>query len=106
MDLLKKYLPECSPYIMEFTYNLEEREVLVTCAKSISDWQPCKTLKFTDVIGFTEDTFEDLTDDDYTDSIIGLHEIKNGYYCLHTEKRELIINTISSPIAEVVEEKA
>lgn len=102
MDLLNKYLKGCSPYIMKLAYDLEKREVTMVCAKSIGDWTPGKQLKFTDVIGFTEHAFEDLIDDDLTDSAIGLHEIEKGSYCLNTEKRELVIQTLKKPTSEVV----
>ena len=87
---------------MELIYDLDKREVSLVCAKSISDWTPGKQLKFTDVTGFAEDTFEDLTDDDCIDSVMGLYEMKEGTYCLCTEKRELMIHTMKSPIGEVV----
>lgn len=104
MDLLNKYLKGCSPYIIKLTYDLEKREVVMVCAKSIGDWTPGKQLKFTDVIGFIEHTldFEDFVDDEYTDSVMGLHKTQAGGYCLRTEKRELIIQTIKDPICKVV----
>lgn len=104
MDLLDKYLKGCSPYIMKLAYDLEKREVIMVCAKSIGDWTPGKQLKFTDVIGFTEQTydFEDFVDDELTDSVMGLHKTQSGDYCLSTEKRELMIKTIKDPISMVV----
>ena len=102
MDLLSEYLSDCSPYIMELTYDLGKREVSIVCAKNINDWTPGKQLKFTDVIGFTEETFEDFLDDDNIDSLIGLHKMKQGSYCLHTEKRELVIHTVENPTSEVL----
>ena len=102
MDLLNKYLKGCSPYIMKLNYDLEEREVILVCVKSIADWTQGKKLKFTDVTGFSEHVvdFDDLIDDDLTDSVMGLHEIETGSYCLSTEKRELMIQTTKSPISE------
>lgn len=100
MDLLNKYLNGCSPYIIALNYDLEKREFIVVCAKSISDWTKGKQIKFIDVIGFTEIAFEELIDDDLIDSVMGLHQTQNGHYCLHTEKRELTIHTLKTPISE------
>ena len=102
MDLLNKYLKGCSPYIMELSYDLEKREFSIICAKQISDCTACKGIKFIDVVRFTEETSEGLTDDDCADSVIGLHEVERGVYCLSTEKRELIIHTMKMPISVVV----
>lgn len=103
MDLLGKHLKGCSPYIMKLNYDLEKREVILICAKSIGDWTPGKKLKFTEVTGFSEYVvdFEDMVDDNLTDSVMGLREIENGSYCLATEKRELTIQTMKKPFSEV-----
>ena len=102
MDLLNKYLKGCSPYIMKLDYDLEKREVILVCVKSIGDWTQGKKLKFTDVTGFSEHVvdFEDLIDDNLTDSVMGLREIETGCYCLSTEKRELMIQTSKTPTIE------
>ena len=87
---------------MKLNYDLEEREVILVCAKSIGDWTQGKKLKFTEVTGFSEHAvdLEDFMDDDLTDSVMGLREIETGSYCLNTEKRELMIQTTKSPISE------
>lgn len=104
MDLLNKYMKGCSPYIVKFTYDLERREVIIVCGNNVGKWKPGKQLKFTDVVGFTENVydFEDLIDNNLIDSVMGLYKNQNGAYCLSTEKRELIIQTTKEPISSSV----
>ncbi len=99
MDLCQKYLEGCSPYILQFDYNLEKREITLVCAEDTSNWQPKRLITFTDVISFDEETFEDLIDDSLIDSIMGIHVISEGVYCVNTEKRELVIKAGSEPIS-------
>ena len=102
MALLNKYLLNCSPYIYHLSYDLNKREILIVCAKQIYDWTPGKQIRFSDVRSFSEQVFEDdILEDDLIDSIIGLHEISEGIYCLYTEKRELIIGVGTEPVGEI-----
>lgn len=100
IDLLNKYLKGCSPYILKMSYNLRRREIVVVCANNTIDWSPKTQLKFTDVVTFSEEVFEDLLDDELIDSIMGFHEMAENVYCLSTEKRELIIKARQKPISE------
>ena len=70
------------------------------CAKSIGDWTPGKRICFTHITGFSEQVTEDLIDDNLTDSVMGLYKMEDGRYCLNTEKRELMIHTLSKPNIE------
>ena len=98
MDLLNNYLMGCSPYIIQLNYNLEKRELLVVCAKTVENWVPFKGILFKDVISFSETYDEDdILDDDLIDSVIGLHEVSDGVYCLGTEKREIIVKVGTPP---------
>lgn len=93
MDLIKQHLNDCSPYILNLNYNLNQREIVVVFANNTEDWAPSKRLVFSDVISFSEEPSEDLNDDDLIDSLMDLHIISKGKYCLNTEKRELIFQT-------------
>jgi len=97
MDLLNKYLKGCSPYIHQLTYNLVAREFTLVCAKSIGDWVPHKGIRFTDVISFSENCFEDILDDNGIDSVVGMHKVSDGVYCLNTEKREIVLKVGVTP---------
>lgn len=92
MDLLEKLWGRTGPYISKLLYDLDEREVVVILYDK-------KGFKFTEVQELTECHFEDSQDTNYTDSIMGLHMIDEGKYCLNTEKRELIITTNKAPIS-------
>lgn len=104
VDLLNKYLKGCSPYIMKLYYDIEKREVILLCAKSIGDWTPGKQVRFTEVTGFSEYIvdYEDMIDNTLTDSVMGLHKVKEGSYCLATEKRELTIPTEVRPFNDKI----
>ncbi|MEP6343669.1 MAG: hypothetical protein ABJ275_10160 [Maricaulaceae bacterium] len=109
MDLLDKYIKDCSPYIEKLTYDLEKREVIIVFIRNMGGWQHeylkhGQQLKFTDVIGFKENIcdMEGLIDDDITDSIIGFYKTSSGWYCLETEKRELRIQTMKEPTSTVL----
>lgn len=105
MNLLNKYLSDCSPYILAFEYNLEKRELTITFADKTDNeiWLPGKRLIFTDIRSFSENPSEDLLDDDCIDSILGLHVVPDGKYCLMTEKRELILDVGKEPSSQLVE---
>ncbi len=95
-DMLSTYLENCSPYILKYNYDLEQREVVITCAG-----KPNREIRFMDVLEFSEQPADDFTDDNLTDSIIGIHKLEENAYCVHTEKRELIIRTNLPPISNV-----
>lgn len=102
IDLLDKYLSGYVPYISKLTYNLEVREVVFVFQKRKVDELSLMRLKFTDVLSFREETFEDAFDDNLTDSIMGMHLVSEGLYCVNTEKRELLIRVAVEPKSELI----
>ena len=103
MALMNKYLLGCSPYIHDLKYDLDKRTVVVTCFRDTIDWAPGKTVTFADVHGFSEQIFEDAFDKELIDSIMGLHMISDGKYCLNTEKRELILQVGTEPVSQDID---
>ena len=76
-SLERKLFGKSSPYIRSFTYDLDERTLTIFLMKgSKSD----REVKFEKINSFEETMFEGIHDDDYIDSIIGIHMIKNGQY--------------------------
>ena len=81
------------------SYDMNKREIIIVFSREVGAWSPGKQLKFSDVLSFKEQTFEDLTDDDCMDSIMGLHQLSKNTYCVHTEKREFIFRTGNKPVS-------
>ncbi|WP_026941652.1 hypothetical protein [Hellea balneolensis] len=106
MDLLNKYLNGYSPYIQRITYDLDERKLVIACSANSDNRIQFKELIFRDIVSFKEVLFEDAFDDNLTDSIIGIHMISDGVYCVNTEKRELFMQVDKEPIVQVIEKKA
>ena len=106
MDLMDKYFKGCSPYIYSYTYDIDKREVLLTCAKSTYEWVPFKQLKFIDVLSFSEEIIdkEDAYDDSLIDSVIGIDRDPNGVYFIATEKREHRLTVGAKPIGQIISE--
>lgn len=83
-------------------YDMDRREVRLECVEAPGDQKPHKRVIFSNVLGLTEQMFDDALDDDLMDSVIGINLMPDGAYCLHSQKRELIIHVGSDPVAEVV----
>jgi hypothetical protein len=99
MDLTEEYFSDCSPYIHELIYDLDAREVQLVCVNNPDERVPFKRLKFSNVLGFSEKMFDDALAHNLMDSVIGIHFTQDGSYCVHTEKRELIIRVGTAPVS-------
>ncbi|MEP3891352.1 MAG: hypothetical protein ABJN69_12910 [Hellea sp.] len=102
MDLLNKYLLGVSPYIDSLIYDLDERELTIVFCKRHYDSKSVGRLIFKDVRSFTEVMFEDAFEENYTDSIMGLHRDFEGFYWLSTEKRELKLRVGVEPVSDFI----
>lgn len=102
MALLNKYLSNCSPYILQFSYDLDEREIVIDFAKDTKDWLPGKRLIFSDILEFSQELLEDAYEDTLIDSIMGFHLLDEGIYCVTTEKRELVLRVGADPISQII----
>ena len=100
MDLQKKHLKNCSPYILELNYNLEKRELTAIFARDTVNWTPGRRIIFPEILSFSETLFEDASDKELIDSVMGFHETYDGRICLSTEKRELILRLAKAPFSE------
>jgi hypothetical protein len=98
-DLLHKYIGGYAPYIAEFVYDLDNRDISIIFVKLTKDSPTRMKLSFGDVLSFSETMSEDALDDNFTDSIIGMHKTSDNVFCVCTEKRELMIRVGREPSA-------
>ena len=100
MDLLNKYISASSPYIDKLTYDLDERKVVIVFLKKEYNSTSVMRLIFRDVLSFSEEMFEDAFEENLMDSIMGMRLVSENVYCVHTEKRELLLKVGLEPVGE------
>lgn len=90
-DLMSKYLKGCSPYISQFTYDIEKRTLELVCVKSIDNCIPKRKITISGIQAYLEETIDEEFDDNCMNGVIGLHEMSAGKFCIHTDKKEVIV---------------
>ena len=99
---MHKYIGGYAPYIHKLIYDLDQREVVFLFEELAIELPSRMQLKFLDVLSFEETTFEEAFDNNFTDSVMGIHKVSDGIYCVNTEKRELIIKVGREPVSAAI----
>ena len=99
-DLANKLLGSCSPYINSITYDIEKRELRLECVDNPENCNPIKRIICSGILKYEEENIEDKPDDNLIDSVIGINWIRDKLLCIHTEKKEIILELENEPISE------
>jgi hypothetical protein len=101
-DLMDTYLPGCSPYISKLVYDIDKRILLMECVNSASENVPHTKVTFSGVRSYSEETIDDEYDDHCMDGVVGMNWVKEKVFCIHTEKKEIIIEIENEPATEKI----
>ncbi len=91
VDLMSEYLKDCSPYISKFVYDIDKRIIELVCVDSIDNCLPKRKITISGIQSYAEETIDDDFDDNCMDGVIGMHEMSVGRFCIHTDKKEVIV---------------
>lgn len=96
-DITAELLKDCSPYIGCMKYDITLRELTIECLDNPKDQNPKRTLKFSDIVKYSEESLDDNSDDALLDSNIGMNWMDNNILCVHTQKKVIILELNGSP---------
>ncbi|MBO1257102.1 hypothetical protein J3L16_15565 [Alteromonas sp. 5E99-2] len=88
-----------SPYISELSYDIDNRILTVTCVDNPDDFNPATSIVFSGVKSYSEESLGDSNADDIMDSIIGMNWHQENIFCLHTQKKEIMIELENEPVS-------
>lgn len=98
-DLTSHFLNGCSPYICQLTYNPTLREVVLEVASDPESMSPCVKVIFGSVASLSDEN-DHPEENDCIDSVIGMHWMERGLFCLRTQQREMIMELQEEPRIE------
>lgn len=98
-DLTNKLLKGCSPYINSAIYDIDKRELSIECVDNPETRNPKKQMIFSGILRYKEENIEEKPDDNLLDSIIGINWVRKGILCIHTEKKEIILELENEPLS-------
>lgn len=101
-DLMDIYLKGCSSLISSLIYDIDKRILVLECINNPDDCIPRTRVTFSGIRSYSEETVGDGNDDRCMDIVIGMHWIKANVFCLHTDKKEIIIEIENEPKAEII----
>lgn len=99
-DLMDTYLTGCSPYISMLNYDIDKRILTMVCVNNPNENAPHTKVTFTGVRAYSEETMDEEFDDHCMDSVIGMNWVKENVLCIHTEKKEIILEIENEPSSE------
>lgn len=98
-DITNSLLNGCSSYISKMNYDVVSRIFIIECIDNIKSMRPAKRIEFLGVIEYHEKNLEDSFDDQLLDSIIGINWLDSKNICVHTDKKEIVLNLEKDPIS-------
>jgi hypothetical protein len=96
-DITKILLKNCSPYISRMIYDIQNRELNIECVNNPEEMKPVTNISCTGITKYHEESNENNPDDDLIDSIIGINWLSSLKLCIHTEKKEIIVELEHEP---------
>ena len=96
-DITAELLKDCSPYIGRMKYDITLLELTIECLDNPKDQNPKRTLKFSDILKYSEESLDDNSDDALLDSIIGMNWMDKNILCIRTDKKEITLELNASP---------
>lgn len=101
-DLTSRYLAGCSPYISSLIYDIVNRTLLLECVTDPNSLKPHTRVFFTGIRSYSEETVNDEFDDMCMEGVVGMHWVREHIFCLHTDKKEIILELENEPRVEVI----
>ena len=98
-DLTGKLLNDSSPYICELKYDIDNRTLTLICVDNPDDFKPIRRVVFSGIKWYTEESLGDSNLDYVLDSVIGMNWHKENVFCIHTQKKEIMIEIENEPIS-------
>jgi hypothetical protein len=100
---LDYWIPNCSPYISKFVYDIDRRTLTIECVNNVEDFIPNTRIVCESILTFSETT----NDEDYDDNCIdGLIDVvwneSNKTLLVYTDKKEIILSCTGVPRSEVI----
>ena len=99
-DLMNKYLSGCSPYISDLKYDIDKRTLTLECVNNPDECTPTRKVIFSGIRNYSEETIDEDYDDKCMDGVVGMSWLRDNVFCLHTDKKEIIIELECEPIVE------
>lgn len=99
VDLTNKYLNGSSPYIYELLYDIDKRTLTLICTDNADDYNPSRKVVFSGIKSYSQEDCGDANDDRLIDSVIGMNWHKDKVFCLHTQKKEILIEVENEPVS-------
>lgn len=99
-DLMDIYLSDCSPYISGLVYDIDKRTLVMECVNNPNEGVPQTRVIFSGIKSYSEETIDDEYDDHCMDGVVGMSWVEEGVFCIHTDKKEIIIEIENKPKSE------
>ena len=101
-DLMDTYLAGCSPYISKLNYDIDKRVLTMECVNNANENVPHTKITFSGVRSYSEETIDTDYDDHCMDGVVGMNWVKEKVFCIHTDKKEIIIEIENEPTSEKI----
>lgn len=101
-DLMNKFLSGCSPYISELNYDIGKRKLTLVCVNNVEDFLPHTKVTFSGIRSYSEETTDKDYDDDCVDGVLGMSWVTENEFCIHTDKKEIVLDIENEPTSERV----
>ena len=96
-DITDNLLEGCSPYIDAISYDIGKRCIEIVVVDSGDHQVPYLRIIVPNILSYEEISLEEEPDDNYMDSIIGVHWVRESLLCIRTEKKEILVSTPNEP---------
>jgi len=96
-DLMDTYLKDCSSYVSELTYDIGKRVLILVCVNNPDDFVPVIKVTFEGISLYSKETINEEYDDNCMDMVIGINWVRDKVLCIHTDKKEIIIELENEP---------
>ena len=103
MNSLDKWLPNCSPYITKFVYDIDKRELVIEFALDSKEFKPHTRIVCSSINKYSESNMDDETHDDCMDGVLDLEWIEESCtFLVTTDKKEILLSLDNIPIREII----
>ena len=103
MKSLDYWIPNCSPYISKFVYDIDRRTLTIECVNNVDDFIPNTRIVCESILTFSETTNDEGYDDNCIDGLIDVvWNESNKTLLVFTDKKEIILSCAGVPRREVI----